>query len=401
MVEIRRMAENRPPPRRSTIPPPIERVEPASTPDLSRPPTRLATDVVALPPEKTESIPRHAQRDVGSDHPPASYAPKPGVVARKSTIPARDNDVDSPMPEARPARSASIPPPAYHAEVATPAASQTTLAEIDREESRAPRVPVRTMTVKMTAVSAREPRGPVSNAVADAIPSGPFRGLPAARVLPQPLDPRLVLLIDPDSARSASYRSLRDMLLGKGLPRVLAITSPRPNEGKTTCAVNLALALAEQPPTRVLLLDGNFFSPCLAGIFTIDASTSEATPRAHPSGPDDRPTLDLGLLAPYRISEISGGLHVAAIVRDSGEPVRRFDGRWLEQVVGHLRASSYDHVIIDAAALEGSPNVTQLISVADATLLTVRSSASTTGALRRAAEQIPPRRGIGVVLMDA
>ena len=387
------MAESRPPARKSTIPPPIERVEPASTPDLSQAP-HLATDVVVLPPEKTETIPRHVQRDVGSDHPPPSYAPKPGVVARKSTIPARDNDVGSPMPEARPARSPSTPPP-------SPATSQTTLAEIDRQESHAPKGPVRTMTVKMTAVSNHAPRGPVTNAVADAVPSGPFRGVPAARVLPQPLDPRLVLLIDPDSTRSASYRSLRDILLGKGLPRVLAITSPRPNEGKTTCAINLALALAEQSPTRVLLLDGNFFSPSLAGIFTID-STSEATLRPRSaSAPHDGPMLDLGLLAPYRIAEISGGLHVAAIVRESGEAVRRFDSRWVERVVGHLRTSSYDHVIIDAAALEGSPNVTQLITIADATLLTVRSSASTTGALRRAAEQIPATRGIGVVLMDA
>jgi hypothetical protein len=57
--------------------------------------------------------------------------------------------------------------------------------------------------------------------------------------------------------------------------------------------------------------------------------------------------------------------------------------------------------VIDAAALDGSPVVTQVLGVADGTLLTVRSHATTARSLRRAAEQIPTGRALGVTLMDA
>ena len=81
----------------------------------------------------------------------------------------------------------------------------------------------------------------------------------------------LVLKREPDSARAVSFRVLRDNLLAKRLPRVLAVSSAAKNDGKTTCALNLALSLSEG--ARVLLLDGNLIDPQLAKIFCIDEST--------------------------------------------------------------------------------------------------------------------------------
>jgi Mrp family chromosome partitioning ATPase len=208
-------------------------------------------------------------------------------------------------------------------------------------------------------------------------------------VEPKLLDPRLVLLAEPDSPRSASFRLLRDNLLAKSAPRIIAVSSGAVHEGKTTCAINLALALSEKPSMRVLLMEGNFFAPSLAGIFHIDAVT-----------PPD-PRMNPPLLSPYRIARMIRGLHVAALVQDVGEPPPAFNSRWFDMVIDHLAGADYDHVVIDAAALDGSPAVAQVLGVAQGTLLTARSHSTTARSLRRAAEQIPEGRALGITLMDS
>lgn len=201
-------------------------------------------------------------------------------------------------------------------------------------------------------------------------------------------DPRLILFSDPDSPRAASFRLLRDNLLAKQTPRIIAVSSSEAGEGSTTCAINLAFAMCERPLARVLLLEGNFFAPELGEIFQIDASTAPA------------PTMDLPWLAPYRVSEVVRGLHVAAVVWPAGTPPPGFDKRWFDMVIEYLSAEAYDHLIIDAAALDGSAASAQIVSVADGTLFAVRSGGTTSRALRRAAEQLPRDRVLGVALIE-
>jgi Mrp family chromosome partitioning ATPase len=224
-------------------------------------------------------------------------------------------------------------------------------------------------------------------------PQQPHPGAPQqAQLAPPPIllkgdpDPRLVLVIEPDSARAASFRVLRDNLLAKRLPRVVAVSSAGKTDGKTTCAVNLALSLSEG--ARVLLLDGNLIDPALGEIFCINDAT--------PASP-----ATAGWLAPYRIAAFSRGLHVAALVLKRGQPAPRFEKQWFEQLIGSLRRINYDFIIIDAASLSASPTVAHMVAMADGTLLTVRSGITTARALRRAADQIPEAKRIGLALVDA
>ncbi len=205
------------------------------------------------------------------------------------------------------------------------------------------------------------------------------------------VDPRLVLFADPDSRRAASFRLLRDNVLSRGKPRIIAVSSSASGEGATTCAINLAFAMCERPLTRVLLLDANFFAPSLGRIFHIDASTPPA------------PSLDLPWLAPYRIAEVVRGLHVAAIVSPDGAPGAGGPGlnkRWFDMVIEYLAAEPYDHLILDTAALDGTDASAQIVSIADGTLFAVRSGGTTSRALRLAAQQLPRERILGVALLD-
>ena len=199
-------------------------------------------------------------------------------------------------------------------------------------------------------------------------------------------DPRLVLITEPDSARATSFRLLRDNLLAKRLPRVLAISSAAKNDGKTVCALNLALSLSEG--AKVLLIEGNYLEPELGKIFCVPEST--------PPWPANSPWV-----SPWRIVEFSRTLHVGAMLPPPGQPNPRFEKTSFEQLIGNLRRFSYDFILIDAAALSASPTVSQLVATADATLLAVRSGITTARQLRRATEQIPEGRAIGIALIDA
>ena len=84
----------------------------------------------------------------------------------------------------------------------------------------------------------------------------------------------------------------------------------------------------------------------------------------------------------------------------AGQPVTRFEKTTFDQMIANLRRFSYDFILIDAASLSVSPTVTQLIAAADATLLAVRSGITTARALRRATEQIPEGKAIGIALVD-
>src|SRR5262249_33673866 len=74
------------------------------------------------------------------------------------------------------------------------------------------------------------------------------------------LDQHLVSLLKPTSFEAEQYRTLRHLIehlhRTAGLS-VVAVSSPVANDGKTTTAINLAGALAQDPQARVLLVDAD------------------------------------------------------------------------------------------------------------------------------------------------
>jgi succinoglycan biosynthesis transport protein ExoP len=73
----------------------------------------------------------------------------------------------------------------------------------------------------------------------------------------------LVTQARPQSQMAESYRALRTSLLLSNLgtpPKIIMITSARPQEGKTTTSINTAIVLA-QKGVRVLLVDADLAAP--------------------------------------------------------------------------------------------------------------------------------------------
>ncbi len=101
-------------------------------------------------------------------------------------------------------------------------------------------------------------------------------------------------LIDPDGGASTlleEFRIIKRQVLasakaeGSAISRRVLVCSPLPNEGKTFCAINLALAMAGERDLEVLLVDADFGKPSVMGKLGLEASKGFmdvlADPRAH------------------------------------------------------------------------------------------------------------------------
>ena len=91
------------------------------------------------------------------------------------------------------------------------------------------------------------------------------------------LGPELVTLNDPFGARSEHFRSLRSQLMMRvfvegAARRALALVSPDVGDGRTYCACNLAVALA-QLGGRTLLVDADLRTPRVHDIFKLGNRT--------------------------------------------------------------------------------------------------------------------------------
>jgi Mrp family chromosome partitioning ATPase len=246
--------------------------------------------------------------------------------------------------------------------------------------------PVR-LSGSMRAQLARETSGPVQLA-----PDERPKIWVATHKAPPDPDPRLILVREPDSVRAASFRVMRHRIAERGDPRVIAVTSPGPRDGKTTAAANLALALSEFGRSRVLLLEANLRSPQLAVLFGfLPPECFSVQLQRHRERPAD----------PWSIVEaFSPALHVLAV--KPGETNRPLlDAPAFAIAIEVLTRVGYDYIVIDTPAVLGSADVNLIEDYVDAVIVTARSGRTMGRSVRAAVEQLSQRKLLGVILLDA
>jgi len=172
--------------------------------------------------------------------------------------------------------------------------------------------------------------------------------------------------------------------------RTLVVTSPRPNDGKTTVACNLAVAVA-QAGRRVLLVDANFRRPSVHRHFK----------GLNPKGLSNILIGD-GSLGSYVLVSETPGLSVIG----SGPPAPN-PGELLGSELwrGFIQdaMSSYDQIIIDTAPVLLATDASVLATGVDGVILVVRANESSRGVARRACNLVTDVGGhlFGVVLNAA
>ncbi len=206
------------------------------------------------------------------------------------------------------------------------------------------------------------------------------------------MDPRLLMLGAPDSAAAASFRVLRHRLGERRGVTAILVTSPRAGEGKTLCAVNLALALGEAGRARVLLLEANFRCPSIARLLGFHPPVGVCEQLDSHRVQPDQPWIVVETVAPW--------LHVAAVAPETDtRPI--LDGPGLARCIEDLRQAGYDYIVIDSPPILGSADVNLIEESVDGILIALWARKSHARALRRAVEQIGRSKLLGVILLGA
>jgi succinoglycan biosynthesis transport protein ExoP len=184
-----------------------------------------------------------------------------------------------------------------------------------------------------------------------------------------------VTQVRPQSQMAESYRALRTSLLLSNLgapPKVIMVTSARPQEGKTTTSINTAIVLA-QKGVRVLLVDADLRRPSIH-------KTLGMGPR---SGLSNVLTGSATLQQTITTSPILPNLFVMPAGTPPPNPAELLASSNMRDLIVELRGL-YDHIVIDTPPTLSVTDAVVLSPRADATILVIRSGQTTKPALRRA-----------------
>ncbi|HET7890030.1 MAG TPA: polysaccharide biosynthesis tyrosine autokinase [Candidatus Sulfotelmatobacter sp.] len=187
----------------------------------------------------------------------------------------------------------------------------------------------------------------------------------------------LIAQLRPNSEAAECYRSLRTSILLSALdspPKVLLVTSPLPQEGKTTTSVNCAIVLAQRG-SRVLLVDADLRRPGVHRAFGFDRKSGLSTVL----------TGSTPIESVLRTYPEVPNLSILPAGPPPPHPAELLDASKMRSLIAQWR-NEYDHVIIDTPPALSVTDPVLLSVEADSIILVIRSGKTTKDALRRAGE---------------
>ncbi len=195
------------------------------------------------------------------------------------------------------------------------------------------------------------------------------------------------------AAAAEAIRSLRTALLFASIDRplrTLVVTSPKPGEGKTTLAVNLAVAFA-QSTKKVLLVDADLRRPRIHQTFGVDNSIGLTNLIA-----------GVGQLEDALLATDIPGLALLTSGPLPPTPSEMLHAPGFSQTLAELKAR-FDLIIFDTPPVVPVTDASVLAAEMDGTLLVVRSKVSTRDALLSALDSLGRVRArlLGVALNEA
>ena len=217
-------------------------------------------------------------------------------------------------------------------------------------------------------------------------------GVPLARLIKRELrkSPEIVMTEGPRTPAAERFRRLRSLIHHdhQESPQVILITSALPGEGKSTTAINLALAFAKDDEGAVLLLDGDTRRPTI-GTFL-----------------DPPPSLGL-----REIIENKVGLEHALIeieksrlwVLPAGEPATDPVAMLASDAMAKLFASlrgRFTRIIVDSPPIVPFTDADVIGAHCDAALMVARSGVTSRPALEQALAAVTTTRLLGIALND-
>ncbi len=198
----------------------------------------------------------------------------------------------------------------------------------------------------------------------------------------------MITVHSPKSTASESFRGIRTGLLFSSVendPRVILVTSAEPAEGKTLCAANLGVTMA-QSGSRVAIIDCDMRRPKMhtvfqinrnAGVSNIMTGARNLSDVVYSNGIPNLSVIPCGPIPPNP-SELLGSKRMA---------------EFIEELKG-----SYERVIIDSPPLTAVTDSAVLAQVCDGVVVVVRAGVTTRHAVQNAVSQL---KGLNVRILGA
>jgi protein-tyrosine kinase len=210
-------------------------------------------------------------------------------------------------------------------------------------------------------------------------------------------------LLDPDAPAGALAEEFRivkrQLLSGVAQPgiaeekrRVALICSAQPDEGKTFCAVNLALSLAGEQDVEVLLIDGDFGKPEILPMLGVEPKAGFVDAIADP-------TLDPeGLIVRTDV----GALSLLGAGRQVNNVTELLASERTREVLARLVGANPKRILIfDSPPALAASSASVLASHAGQTLMVVRADQTAEADLREALDLLAPCPHISLLLNGA
>ncbi len=200
---------------------------------------------------------------------------------------------------------------------------------------------------------------------------------------------RLVFHTDPSSGAADRYRLLRMRLRelwSTGKLKTLLVTSPLPEDGKSTTAINLATALADHGKSRVLLMEADLYHSPLVTMLGLDPAPGLA--ECIESGLDLRSAMRK--LQPLEWFFLPAG-------KPQGNPTELLHRDGFVRIMRQL-VSSFDWVLIDSPPVLPLVDALMLKHHADGTLLIARAGHTPRKAIEQSLSLLGQDHILGIVL---
>lgn len=210
-----------------------------------------------------------------------------------------------------------------------------------------------------------------------------------------PVDPSRpkvdVVDLNADSLYAERLRELRTNLRfvipanGDKPPSLIAVTSPSQADGRTTVAIDLAVALAETGRS-VVLVDGDLRNPAVADRLPLNGPMREGASTRGLS------TVLVGehTVVESVLPEVAVGHHSIAVL-PAGPAAPRPGELWANDRAGRLfdeLANSFDFVVVDTPPLDSYTDGAIVAALADGAVLLARIRKTTGAAVRRAVQTL-------------
>lgn len=203
------------------------------------------------------------------------------------------------------------------------------------------------------------------------------------------LNKRRIALLQPESYIAEQFRALRgriDAIASQHPITTIAITSASPGEGKTTCAINLAIVTSMSLGRRVLLIDCDLRRPKVHPVLGLRPETGLAEVLAGASSIDEAIVSADGL-----------ALDVLPVCGRPANPSELLGSPEMSQLIEEL-SGRYDRVIIDTPAALGLPDAKAVSDLCDGTVMVVRADITARSDLEAVLEILGRQRMLGLLI---